>query len=432
MKRAGGLAAILLVCAFSPLWGEQMPVPSPKSQLPEKPSKEESPWPTGTMLDFMIHPLKHGMALFLPSIATDPNSGVTYGVMPIWVLQSPETQQIQYINAPSVTYNQYFGWSPTYRLYYYPNPDSNLVLRAAWDRYEHEAFASYDDQKFLHKNIALDLLFQDNVDASRRFFGIGPGTPLSAQTNYTEDYLRTQASLGIPLGSDSFWKIYATNHFVAERTVDGPIAGLPSFQATYPGQFSSSRQNVDEWRLALAYDSRDGTITPTHGALLKLYAGYSAESMGSQYDYDRYGVDARYLHGWSNPDAGTTAVQFQCTQLLGKGVPFWALSSLGGKYSLRAYGDGRFIDNGMAALNAEERFTVYQKKMAGVQIEAQVAPFAGVGTVFDSPENSQSKYLHPVIGTAFRAIAPPQVVGSIDLGFGQEGAAIFMDVNYSF
>jgi len=56
---------------------------------------------------------------------------------------------------------------------------------------------------------------------------------------------------------------------------------------------------------------------------------------------------------------------------------------------------------------------------------------AGVGTVFDSPEDSQSKYLHPVVGTAFRAIAPPQVVGSIDLGFGQEGAAIFMDVNYS-
>jgi len=43
---------------------------------------------------------------------------------------------------------------------------------------------------------------------------------------------------------------------------------------------------------------------------------------------------------------------------------------------------------------------------------------AGVGTVFDSPEDSQSKYLHPVVGTAFRAIAPPQVVGSIDLGFG--------------
>ncbi len=426
------LALALLGCALRVLRAEPTPMPSPQSQLPEKPNKEESPWPTGTALDLMIHPIKQGMALFLPSIATDPNSGVTYGVMPIWVLQSPKTQQIEYIHAPSVTYNEYFGWSATYRLYYYPTADSNLVLRGAWDKDDHEAYASYQDQKFLHKNIALDLLFQDNVDASRRFFGIGPGTPLGAQTNYTEDYIRTQASLGMPLGYDSLWKVYTSNHFISERTYNGPIPGFASFQATYPEQSSLSRQSIDEWRLALAYDSRDGTITPTHGALLKLYAGYAAQSLGSQYDYDRYGIDARYLHDWNNPKAGITAVQFQSSQLLGTNVPFWALPSLGGKYSLRAYGDGRFVDNGMAAVNAEERFTVYKKEMAGVQIEAQVAPFAGLGTVYNSPEDAQSKYLRPVVGTAFRAIAPPQVVGSIDLGFGQEGAAIFMDVNYSF
>ena len=33
---------------------------------------------------------------------------------------------------------------------------------------------------------------------------------------------------------------------------------------------------------------------------------------------------------------------------------------------------------------------------------------------------------------ALRAVAKPQVVGSIDFGIGREGLAAFMDINYSF
>ncbi len=430
--RITALGVIFLSLALSPARA-QTPIPSPASKLPQKPVKTGPVLSTGTVLSYMIHPIKNGMGIYLPVIAADPNSGVTYGVMPIWVIQSPKTERITYIHAPSLTYNQYFGWSPTYRLYYYPTDVSNVVLRGSWDRYEHEAFASYDDQRFLGKNMAASLLFQNNVDASRRFYGLGPTAPLSGQTNYTADYIRAQGSLGIPLGyDDSNWKIYLRNHFIEERTYGGPIAGLPSFQTTYPGEFSPSRQNIDDWRMSLGYDSRDSTVTPSRGSQLQLYSEYSAQALGSGYDYDRYGVKASHLRNWGDKKAGTTAVGFQFEQLLGSDIPFWDLPSLGGKYSLRAYGDGRFVDNGMVAVNAEQRFTVYQAEMAGVKVQGQVAPFIGVGTVFDTVENAQGKYLRPVIGAAVRAIAPPQVVGSIDIGLGQEGAAVFMDVNYSF
>ncbi|MCP4619897.1 MAG: hypothetical protein GY844_26105 [Bradyrhizobium sp.] len=64
--------------------------------------------------------------------------------------------------------------------------------------------------------------------------------------------------------------------------------------------------------------------------------------------------------------------------------------------------------------------------------ELEIAPFVGVGNVFRQPGKAKAKYLRPVFGGAIRAIARPQVVGSVDFGIGQEGPAIFMDINSSF
>jgi hypothetical protein len=86
----------------------------------------------------------------------------------------------------------------------------------------------------------------------------------------------------------------------------------------------------------------------------------------------------------------------------------------------------------MTALNAEERFRLYQAKMAGVTTDFELAPFIGAGAVFAAPEQVSMRTMRPVVGAAIRAVAKPQVVGSIDIGVGREGVAIFMDINYSF
>ena len=86
----------------------------------------------------------------------------------------------------------------------------------------------------------------------------------------------------------------------------------------------------------------------------------------------------------------------------------------------------------MATVNVEQRFKVFESKMGGVTTEFQLAPFVGAGTVFDNPGRAAARYVRPVVGGAVRAVAKPQVVGSIDVGVGREGVAVFMDINYSF
>ena len=137
------------------------------------------------------------------------------------------------------------------------------------------------------------------------------------------------------------------------------------------------------------------------------------------------------FHPWRGRRRSVTAAQVRYEQLLGD-APFWLQPRLGGKYTHRAYGDGRYIDRGMVSTTLEQRLTLAQVKTAGVTTELEVAPFVGVGTVFSSPKRAARRYARPVFGGSVRAVARPQVVGSLDFGVGQEGVAIFMDINYSF
>src|SRR5579859_7889653 len=57
----------------------------------------------------------------IPEIGTDPNSGTTYGFLPIFL--SSEKGQISRILAPDVTYNSELGYGGHFRIFSYPSED---------------------------------------------------------------------------------------------------------------------------------------------------------------------------------------------------------------------------------------------------------------------------------------------------------------------
>ena len=183
-------------------------------------------------------------------------------------------------------------------------------------------------------------------------------------------------------------------------------------------------------RVTLDYDTRDHAVTTSRGTYLLTFAEASVRGLASSDSYQRYGLDARHFLRWKRK-GHVTAGSVRYEQLQGD-APFWMLPSLGGKYSLRAYGSGRYLDKGSASANVEHRWTFFEEKMAGVTTEFELAPFVGLGTVFDEPSRLARRYARPVVGAAVRAVARPQVVGSIDFGVGREGLTVFMDINYSF
>lgn len=400
----------------------------PRRDIPPEVQKEEQPsW----WLRWMLHPMKRGMLIRLPIMDTDPNRGVTGGVMPIWVIKEEGGEQIKQIHAPSVTYNKNFGVTPTYRYYYYPQEDATLVARGSIGKYERELMGQYEDGSVAGTPYDIILRVQYNVDAGQRFFGVGPNTSKTAEANYKENYLQLRAGWGAPIVPGSAWRVHFQDRVLAERIENGPIPNLPEFKTVHPGFAPARRQQSNELRAVIDYDTRDHGVTTSKGMYVQFFNEQSVRGFMSAYDFSRSGFDGRWFFPWKSERKKVTALNLKFEQLLGN-APFWLLPRLGGKYNLRAYGEGRFVDRSMIAANLEQRFTIYDVKMAGVTTEFEVAPFVGMGTVADTPGRMSARYARPVVGSAVRAVARPQVVGSIDFGVGQEGLAVFMDINYSF
>ncbi|MBI3566440.1 MAG: BamA/TamA family outer membrane protein [Elusimicrobia bacterium] len=383
-------------------------------------------------LRWMLAPLKRGMFVRLPVVDTDPNRGITFGVMPIVVLQGKHDERIEQIHAPSVTFNKNFGVAPTYRYYYYPQEDASFMARASRAKFEHEVMLQYEDHSAMGSPYDIFLRGQQAADSGQRFFGVGPDTAKKAEANYKQEFWTYKWAVGAPLWRDAPMRVHLSQRYESARITNGPIPNLPDFHASFPTDYSERAQQTNETRLSVDYDTRDHGVTTSRGAYVDVYMEKAVHGFLSQYDYKRAGFDGRWFHPWESRPDWVFASQVYYEEILGPTPPFWLLPSLGGKYSLRAYGDGRYADRGVAAANVEQRFKVYEAKTAGVTTELQVAPFVGVGTVFDSPGRAAGRYARPVVGTAFRAVAKPQVVGSVDVGVGREGVSVFTDINYSF
>src|SRR5438552_2162942 len=78
---------------------------TPKERFPEQTAKAGTEESTPKIIRWMLQPVQRGMFIRLPIIDTDPNRGVTVGVMPIWVFHGNKSERIQTIYAPSLTYN---------------------------------------------------------------------------------------------------------------------------------------------------------------------------------------------------------------------------------------------------------------------------------------------------------------------------------------
>ncbi len=430
-------AGLLLMALNAGAWASPIPHDRhdphevvPPKKIPEGMGEDEGePWP----VRLIVWPIRRGMFLPLPVVDTDPNRGVTMGMMPIWVIQHRSEERIEHIFAPSLTYNHIFQGNPTLRYYYYRTPQSQIVLRGSMaflnDR---ELFGEYVDSDFLGRGMVAELQGQYNVDGSMRFFGIGPATPRSNETNYSLDVISYRAALGLPMFSKgSPWMFKFSHEMAGTKISNGPINSVPDLRARFPQLEPAHRHQISRFRWMLEYDTRDNEITTSRGSYAHIFIDGSRRGFGSEYLYHFYGADLRQFYRPSPESPFVTAGNVKFQQIVGD-APFWLMPQLGGKYIHRAYGDGRYIDNGLLVANIEERYTFYQVRMSGVTTEFELAPFVGVGTVFDTPGRMRSNYARPVYGAAIRAVARPQVVGSVDFGVGQEGLAAFMDINYSF
>ena len=383
--------------------------------------------------------LQPGGAPFLPipEIDTDPDSGHTIGLLPVF-LRTDAHGDVQQILAPSIYKSSYFGWGLGASVYAYPSTEIQWSADGSAEQsIERQAEVKYQTGRLrLHPWSFNGWLMYERI-GTPRFFGIGNDTSLRDETNYTSETELLQAQPG--WNFNPFLQLSYLLQVENVTVSPGALRGVPSIERRYGRSAGLGTNAMVLNRALLTYDTRDDLTMPTRGMALTAYAGLaSRHGILNASLYSEAGADARFFVPLDRRTvlALHTALRYL---LEAHHLPFWALSTIGGDRSvvgaqqpLRGFGAGRFSDRDSFSFTAELRRTVASINAVSTHIDLQLAPFVDVGRVFHRLGTDPIDHLHSIAGLGFRGLASPFVVGYVDVGYGSEGAAVFTGINYPF
>ena len=372
----------------------------------------------------------------VPEVATDPNGGVTYGVLPVWLF-TDDKNEISSILAPDINANSTLGPGGNFRYLAYPSSDINwYVVAGAQETIARKVDLDYQAGREHKKWWSFEGRFFFEKDPTERFYGLGNHSHEGNQSNYTTEQLYGEAIFGLNFSDRLQLSMTERPRYV--RIQEGGFNSVPSIFQLFPNQkgINGGTEILSQW--VMQYDSRDSVDIPRAGQLGRLYYGVADRSFGSSQSYNRFGGEFRefYSVGQRITFAGHIFNEYEPA---GNEMPFWSQARLGGDESiltdqqtLRGYGTGRYIDNNLFVMNVEMRTRVWDKNIFGTHGILELAPFAEAGRVAHDMGYNPFSDLHPVGGIGFRGIAEPFVVGYVDIGWGGEGAAVFSGINYPF
>jgi hypothetical protein len=380
----------------------------------------------------------------VPEAATDPVSGTTIGILPVF-LQTDAQHQITSIFAPDLNYNTIVGPGGTLRYLSYPSNDTQwFVLGAGAEQAQGLVEFDYGTGLTHQQWWSFEGHFRFWRDPTYRFFGLGNNSRFYNQTNYADEEGYGDAIFGLNITRRLQLMLSLEPRVV--RIQRGVLNKLPYTGTLFPTLNGLQGGTVTSGRMFLVYDTRDSIDIPTQGGLFSVFAGGADRSLMSSFSYTEFGFDLRryqQVTRWLTIAGNLYARYIPATT----NVPFWIMGWLGGdgsgesslmvlplsdRATWRGFGAGRYIDNDLFAANLEFRMRVYERDLFDTHGILELAPFVDAGQVFQYVTQNPVSELHPVGGLGFRAIALPFVVGYVDIGYGPNGVEVFSGVNYPF
>jgi Omp85 superfamily domain len=367
----------------------------------------------------------------LPVVAASPNEGVSYGGLTAFLLHNAENE-VDTLVAPQLNYNENFGLTGTLYGKFVPLPERSWEINLSRSsKVNRDYELRIRDRTFSGGRLELEAFLFSFTDGSARFFGFHASSPASAESNFGDRELGF-TSAGAYEVRDFLW-LRIAERFRKVEVVRGALPSLPSTASAYsPAQvpgvdgFTTHAQKI-----ALVYDSSDFRNMPTRGVLASASVEGSFEALGSSADFQRYNLELRGYLPLAEARA-VTAIRVAASQVSGRDVPFLEQCLLGGETTLRGYGRNRFIDKASVLFNAEERIRAIRWAVFDVNTDWEIAPFVDIGAVAGSLGRVAWSGVEVNPGIGFRGVVRPNIVGRIDVGYGRDGVAVFVGLDYPY
>jgi outer membrane protein assembly factor BamA len=367
----------------------------------------------------------------LPVIATSPNEGVTIGALTAFLLHNKK-DEVTSLLAPQINYNKNFGVNFSLYGALYPSPEQSWEFNLARTTSENEDYeVRYINKALLEKKLELNIFPYYFTDGSARFFGFQQQSQKENETNYGDQEFGFTFLAGYQFSKH--FQVQVGERYRKVNIIEGAVAGVPFIRDRFSVQDVPGIDGFEAHaqKLAIVYSTLDSPTLPTFGGYARISAEISSKVLGSSADYRHYEAE---MKGFIPLDKARfiTAFRLAYNQTLGNDVPFLERSILGGETTLRGYGRNRFIDSSYLLLNLEERIRLFRWEIFDVTADWELAPFIDLGSVMKALDraNTNSFEFNPGIG--FRALVRPNILGRVDIGFGNDGPAVFVGLGYPF
>ena len=365
----------------------------------------------------------------LPAVGVSRNDGVEVGNLTAFLI-SDDAGVVHAILAPSATYNSVIHLNVVFRLFWYGTGDRDLSLIIGHSTGKDQEYTVTFRDPFVWKNrLSLDGRISFERDSRSRFFGLGPYSPSTNETNYTQNEFEGFGAVAWNL--TRAFRLSVGQHIQVFGVNEGSVDTLPFIGALFPQAPGITGATILGHRFSAVADTRDDQTTPTRGRYGEAFIEFlNAFEDERSIPFIRGGVEGSVLLPSSNKRLTTVAhvrVEFGTRG----DAPIFAQGHLGGDATLRGFGDDRFIDRHLFLVNIEERIKVLEIPLFGVVTEWEVDPFIDAGKVFHRIHALLDRVqVNPGVG--FRALVRPNVVGRVDLAAGRDGLATFVGIDFPF
>lgn len=281
---------------------------------------------------------------------------------------------------------------------------------------------------------------------------------LSNRFRETEFMLNLKADYAIGKGK---WRVmggYEIQH-LSYKTFEGTdaeaIAPQTGTKQTAPNGTSLLRRDYEQglitgldggWvsiiQTALIFDTRDFEPDPTRGIYFEVANEYSSPIIGSQFDFDKLFVQARFYQTLPFGSRTVLAGRIGIGNIFGANAPFFeyqdqwspdgSINALGGKQSLRGYRANRFLARSLAFMNVELRYRFAEVKLVKQRFAFGVAPFFDAGTVRDSWQDLNLAKIKFSYGGGLRVAWNQSTILSFDYGISKEDHLFYFGIGQIF
>ena len=367
----------------------------------------------------------------LPAVSTNPNEGLTYGVLAAALIYD-KAGAVRTLLAPQVNWNNYYGFTETLYGALYPKTGRSWEANLSQSQnvnFDYEL--TFRDIGNIVNGVDMKAYGFFFNNGSARFFGFQSSSLLENQTNYGDREAGIKLAAVFSVRPDFY--IALRERLRKVSITHGAVASLPFIGDVFTPE---EVPGIDGFRthaqgLSLIYSTLDSPEMPTRGFYSRAGMEVSSKTLGSGSNFFHYSLEAKgYVP--ASRRRYITVLRAVYNQTVGGNVPFLERSILGGENTLRGYGDNRFIDESYLLFNFEERIRLFTKSLFNVRTHWEIAPFLDTGTVMKSLYSISTKDFKVNPGIGFRAYVPPNIVGRIDVGFGNEGPAVYVGLGYPF